>query len=128
MIRRIAVVAVAAILSLAAFGPTGAQTCDPSFGGKYQDLVRQIAVPEDASTYGSCHDFGPWNGTSYKGHDGLPMGAFWTYAAPHWYIWAKRGPVRTDIRGAPPALPAVPPAPGQPPPLGPVQGGQSPAN
>jgi hypothetical protein len=119
--------ALALILLPALLAPPSAlaQVCDPSFGGKYQDLVRQIAVPEDAQQYGACHDFGPWNGTSYKGHDGLPQNAFWTYSAPHWYIWAKRGQARMEIRGAPPA---VPPAPGLPAPSGPVQGGSSPSN
>lgn len=113
-----AFVAVALAALLLAPASALAQTCDPSFGGKYQELIRQIAVPEDAQQYGACHDYGPWNGTSYKGHDGLPTGAFWTYAAPHWYIWAKRGQARIEMRA---------PVPGpEPAPTGTAPGGQVP--
>jgi hypothetical protein len=65
--------------------------CDPSFGGKYTGLIRQLAIPEDEGQYGRCHDYGAWNGTEYKGHANLPPNAFWTYNAPHWYVWARRG-------------------------------------
>jgi hypothetical protein len=71
--------------------PPQGTACDPSFGGKYLELIRQIAIPEDAQQYGRCHDYGAWAGTEYKGHTGLPPRAFWTYSAPNWYIWAKRG-------------------------------------
>lgn len=65
--------------------------CDPSFGGKYSGLLRQLAVPEDERRYGRCHDYGPWNGTEYKNHANLPPRAFWTYSAPNWYLWERRG-------------------------------------
>jgi hypothetical protein len=65
--------------------------CDPSFGGKYSGLLRQLAIPEDSRQYGACHDYGRWAGGSYKGHTNLPPNAFWTYSAPNWYIWARRG-------------------------------------
>lgn len=71
--------------------PPPAAACEPSFGGKYSGLIRQLAVPEDAQRYGRCHDYGAWSGTVYKGHTDLPPNAFWTYSAPHWYIWARRG-------------------------------------
>jgi hypothetical protein len=65
--------------------------CDPSFGGKYAELVRQLPIPEDEGQYGRCHDYGAWNGTEYKGHTNLPNGAYWTYSAPNWYIWSRQG-------------------------------------
>lgn len=65
--------------------------CDPSFGGKYSGLLRQLPIPEDEGQYGKCHDYGAWNGSEYKGHANLPAGAFWTYSAPNWYVWARRG-------------------------------------
>jgi hypothetical protein len=70
---------------------TLARPCDPSFGGKYAELVRQIPIPEDEGQYGRCHDYGAWNGTEYKGHTNLPNGAYWTYSAPNWYIWSRQG-------------------------------------
>lgn len=71
--------------------PPRATGCDPSFGGKYSGLLRQLAIPEDEAQYGKCRDYGPWNGSEYKGHTNLPAGAFWTYSAPNWYVWARRG-------------------------------------
>lgn len=71
--------------------PPAATGCDPSFGGKYSGLLRQLAIPEDEAQYGKCRDYGPWNGTEYKGHANLPPNAFWTYRAPNWYVWAQRG-------------------------------------
>jgi hypothetical protein len=65
--------------------------CDPSFGGKYTGLLRQLPIPEDQGQYGRCHDYGAWNGTEYKGHANLPPNAFWTYSAPNWYVWARQG-------------------------------------
>jgi hypothetical protein len=65
--------------------------CDPSFGGKYTGLLRQLPIPEDEGQYGRCHDYGAWNGTEYKGHANLPPNAFWTYSAPNWYVWARQG-------------------------------------
>ena len=64
--------------------------CDPTFGGKYSGVVRELDIPEDAAQYGTCHDYGPWADTAYKGHTGLPSGAFWTYSAPIWYVWTIR--------------------------------------
>ncbi len=70
-----------------------AQACDPSFRGKYSGLLRRIHVPQDRRQYGSCRDYGRWTGSSYKGHHNLPRSAYWTYSAPYWYIWARRGSV-----------------------------------
>lgn len=71
--------------------------CDPTFGGKYSGLVRELNIPEDAAQYGSCHDYGAWEGTDYKGHTGLPNRAYWTYSAPVWYVWTN---VNTSPPGA----------------------------
>jgi hypothetical protein len=71
--------------------PPPATGCDPSFGGKYAGLLRQLPIPEDEGQYGKCHDYGAWNGSEYKGHANLPAGAFWTYSAPNWHVWARRG-------------------------------------
>lgn len=75
--------------------PPSESACDPSFGGKYSGLIRQLAIPEDAQQYGRCHDYGAWAGSEYKGHANLPPNAFWTYSAPNWYIWAQRGGQRS---------------------------------
>jgi hypothetical protein len=82
-------------------GLSGGPTCDPSFGGKYSGLLRQLVIPEDAQQYGNCHDYGLWQGTEYKGHANLPPTAYWTYSAPNWYLWAKSG----DKASAPQACP-----------------------
>ena len=66
--------------------------CDPSFGGKYAGLIRQLPIPEDEGQYGKCRDYGAWSGNEYKGHSNLPPTAFWTYSAPNWYLWSRQGP------------------------------------
>lgn len=71
-------------------GVTRPAGCDPAMGGKYSGLLRQLRIPEDASQYGTCRDYGAWAGNSYKGHTDLPSGAFWTYSAPYWFVWANR--------------------------------------
>jgi hypothetical protein len=81
--------------------PPATTGCDPSFRGKYTNLIRQLAVPEDAQRYGTCHDYGPWQGSEYKGHVNLPPGAYWTYSAPNWYIWARRGTGAEPAAGCP---------------------------
>ena len=98
---RIALASVLVALMLAVPGARAEQTgpgqpppatagCDPSFGGKYTGLVRQLPVPEDEAQYGKCHDYGAWNGTEYKGHANLPANAYWTYSAPNWHVWTDR--------------------------------------
>jgi hypothetical protein len=74
----------------AAGAPPSTGACDPTFGGKYRVLLRVLAVPRDAGQYGACNDYGPWQGTSYAGHINLPPGAYWSYSAPNWYVWAVR--------------------------------------
>jgi hypothetical protein len=81
--------------------PTPGHVCDPSFGGKYSQLIRQLAIPEDEGQYGKCHDYGAWSGSEYKGHANLPPNAFWTYSAPNWYVWARRGDASAAAGGCP---------------------------
>ncbi len=98
MIRSILVAAMAALTLASAAGaaePTKAprqlaQSCDPTFGGKYGVLLRRLRIPSDRGQYGACRDYGSWSGTSYKGHTNLPPGAYWTYSYPYWYVWARR--------------------------------------
>jgi hypothetical protein len=59
-------------------------------GGKYRHLLRVLAVPADRQSYSGFNDHGLWNGTSYAGVNGLPIG-YWVYVYPHWYIW-RNGP------------------------------------
>ena len=54
--------------------------------GKYRNLLRIIPADADTAHYGMFHDYGRWDGTSYLGHDNLPLG-HWVYVAPNWYIW-----------------------------------------
>jgi len=63
--------------------------CDPTFGGRYANLVRKIHMPRDRRQYGSCRNYGRWNGTSYRGHR-FPRGLFWTFDGTHWYLFATR--------------------------------------
>ena len=58
--------------------------------GKYQNLLRIVPAEGDAATYGSFHEFGRWEGTSYLGLNNLPQG-YWVYVAPNWYIWGNSG-------------------------------------
>src|SRR5258708_7002333 len=54
--------------------------------GKYQMLLRQIAVPDDGKRYADFHDDGPRQLKQYAGHTDLPAG-HWVYVYPNWYIW-----------------------------------------
>ena len=54
--------------------------------GKYQNLLRIVPAEGDAATYGTFHEFGRWDGTSYLDQNNLPQG-YWVYVAPDWYIW-----------------------------------------
>jgi Ca-activated chloride channel family protein len=64
-----------------------------SVSGKYENLLRIVAAPGDAASYGAFHDYGHWDGTSYAGQDNLPKG-YWVYVAPNWYIWGDEAPRR----------------------------------
>jgi len=77
-------------------------------GGKYAHLLRIIRVEEDVKDHGRFHDWGRWDGGTYKGHEGLPPG-YWVYVHPHWFLWAQKleprwgpeqvvGPPNTDFR------------------------------
>jgi len=66
-----------------------ASACNPSFGGKYVNLLRRISVPQDRRRYGLCRDYGRYSGSSWAGYRNLPSG-YWTYKYPHWYIWGRR--------------------------------------
>ncbi|MCZ6863296.1 MAG: LCCL domain-containing protein [Alphaproteobacteria bacterium] len=70
-------------------GGTPAKACDPSFGGKYVNLLRRIRVPQDRRRYGLCRNYGRYSGSSWAGYRNLPAG-YWTYKYPHWYIWGRR--------------------------------------
>jgi Ca-activated chloride channel family protein len=54
--------------------------------GKYKNLLRIVEAPGDSTSYGSLHDYGRWEGTSYLDQNNLPQG-YWVYVAPNWYIW-----------------------------------------
>ena len=54
--------------------------------GKYKNLLRIVEAPGDSATYGSFHEYGRWEGTSYLDQNNLPQG-YWVYVAPNWYIW-----------------------------------------
>lgn len=57
--------------------------------GKYQMLLRQIKVPDDAATYGEFKDYGLYDKTSYGGFEDLPKG-YWVWVEPFWYIWREQ--------------------------------------
>lgn len=62
-----------------------------SCGGKYRELLRKIAVPDDKASYTEFHDYGFYPAcASYGGHKDLPEG-YWVYVFPHWYIWKECG-------------------------------------
>jgi len=54
--------------------------------GKYKNLLRIVEAPGDSSAYGTFHEYGRWEGTSYRDQNNLPVG-YWVYVAPNWYIW-----------------------------------------
>lgn len=57
-------------------------------GGKYQNLLRRIKVPQDKQNYALFHDYGFFEGDSWAGYNNLPKG-YWVYVYPHWYIWEE---------------------------------------
>lgn len=63
--------------------------CDPTFGGRYANLVRKIYMPRDRRQYGMCRNYGRWNGTRYRGHR-FARGLYWTFDGTHWYLFASR--------------------------------------
>jgi hypothetical protein len=58
--------------------------------GKYEMLLRQIKVPDDAKQLGPFRDDGFRRRAEYAGHQDLPPG-HWVYVAPYWYIWRDLG-------------------------------------
>lgn len=58
-------------------------------GGKYRNLLRKVAAPDDRGSYGDFKDYGLWSGAGYMGHTDLPQG-YWVYVDPYWYIWAEK--------------------------------------
>jgi hypothetical protein len=66
-----------------------------SVGGKFSILLKKIEVKADRETYKDFHDYGPWTGTSWAGHDDLPPG-YWVYVYPNWYIWGAARDVPED--------------------------------
>ncbi|MBW3541632.1 MAG: von Willebrand factor type A domain-containing protein [Planctomycetes bacterium] len=57
--------------------------------GKYSKLLKTLSIPGDYQQYGGFHDYGRWEGTSYAGHDELPVG-YWVYVYPTWYIFEQK--------------------------------------
>ncbi len=70
--------------------PAEAQTCSPSWNGKYQGLIKKLNVPGDLGQYGRCYHWGKWSGSSYKGHS-VPNDSYWVYSYPNWYVWQSAG-------------------------------------
>jgi hypothetical protein len=60
---------------------------------RYRGLIRRLYIPRDRRRYGHCHEWGLWQGRSYRGYRHLPRG-YWVWRAPYWYIYARRGVVR----------------------------------
>jgi len=60
-----------------------------SVGGAYTILLKKLEAKEDRESYSEFNDYGAWQGTSYAGHNDLPVG-YWVYVYPNWYIWAAK--------------------------------------
>ncbi len=60
-----------------------------SLNGKYRNLLRAIAVPQDKQNYTEFKEWGYYTGTEYYGHKNLPAG-HWVYVYPRWYIWGEK--------------------------------------
>lgn len=68
---------------------SGSTLARASNNGKYSELLRTIACPEDAKSYGPFSDTGHYSGTTWHQYRNLPPG-YWVYVTPNWYIWNKR--------------------------------------
>jgi len=51
--------------------------------------MMRLHVPQDCSSYGSFHDYGPYGPTSYAGQPNIPAG-YWVYHYPYWYVYRQR--------------------------------------
>jgi hypothetical protein len=60
-----------------------------SVKGKYRNLLRAIAVPQDRQNYTDFNEWGYYTGTEYYGYKNLPAG-HWVYVYPRWYIWGEK--------------------------------------
>jgi hypothetical protein len=54
--------------------------------GKYEMLLRQFKVGQDAAQYADFRDLGLRDTKEYAGFTELPKG-HWVYVYPYWYIW-----------------------------------------
>ena len=63
--------------------------CSSHWNNRYHGFVARIHDPASRSSYGTCHDYGSWFGSSYKGRR-VPRGAYWVYVYPNWYVWRHR--------------------------------------
>jgi hypothetical protein len=63
-------------------------------GGRYSNLLRRIAAPDDKAGYGEFRDYGPYQHTAeYQGERSIPEG-YWVYVHPYWYVWGQRHQAR----------------------------------
>src|SRR5262245_33061138 len=67
----------------------GLPLAQASVKGKYRNLLRVIAVPQDKENYTQFSDWGYYTGTEYYTHKNLPAG-HWVYVYPRWYIWGDK--------------------------------------
>lgn len=67
--------------------PGGVDKCTHALS-RYHGLVHKLHIPQDRGRYGDCHDYGWWNGTSYRGHNTRP--GYWVYARGYWYVFSGR--------------------------------------
>jgi antitoxin component YwqK of YwqJK toxin-antitoxin module len=71
------------------FPPEAEALAKAAVDGKYRNLLRKIAAPDDKGSYGDFRDYGYWRGSSYLGHADLGEG-HWVYVYPYWYVWAEK--------------------------------------
>jgi hypothetical protein len=69
--------------------PLSGAALEASMNCKYTQLLKKIALPQDQKIYGQLYEEGYWDGQTYGPYQNLPRG-YWTYAAPHWYIWGDK--------------------------------------
>jgi hypothetical protein len=61
-----------------------------SMDGRYSQLLRRIAAPDDRANYGELHDYGYYQPLGeYLGETAVPAG-YWVYVSPYWYVWGQR--------------------------------------
>ena len=58
--------------------------------GKYSELVQRFNCPADMRWYGEFKDEGYWEGEGWYCEREVPVGGYWVWVSPTWFVWESR--------------------------------------